>query len=105
MSNSIVTDRPADNYYLDYFLAMVGTVVHRYDDILSEDDRIFLQKIDRSSHRALRLLIRLYMRKGPNFITSKLSYAEVDDVKLALQELEAQNLIEFNPQVQAWELI
>lgn len=105
MSNSIITERPADNYYLDYFLAMVSTVVRRYDDILSDDDRVFLQKIDRSSHRALRLLIRLYMRKGPNFIASKLSYAEIDDVQLALQELAAQNLIEFNPEVYAWELI
>jgi hypothetical protein len=105
MSNFIASERPADNYYLDYFLAMVGTVALRYDDILTEEDRAFLRKIDRSSHRALRLLIRLYMRKGPNFIESKLNYAEIDDISFALQELITQNLVAADPDVYAWELI
>jgi hypothetical protein len=105
MSSFIMAERPADNYYLDYFLALVSTVANRYSDILTEEDHQYLEKIDRSSHRALRLLIRLYMRKGPNFIESKLNYAEIDDIKLALQELEAHELIERNPIVYAWELI
>ncbi|MFQ3229064.1 VRR-NUC domain-containing protein [Reinekea sp.] len=105
MSSYTISNRPADNYYLDYFLAMVGTVAQRYEDLLTDADRSFLRKIDRSSHRALRLLIRLYMRKGPNFIERKLDYAEIDDMSLAIQELITQNLIAVNPEVYAWELI
>jgi hypothetical protein len=105
MSNSTSTSRPEDNYYLDYFLTMLNTVAKRYNDLLSSADRSFLKRIEQSSPQALRLLVRLYMRKGPYFIAHKLNYAEVDDPNAALSELASQQLIEFDPLVDAWELI
>ncbi|MDN3650663.1 VRR-NUC domain-containing protein [Reinekea marina] len=105
MSNSINTNRPDDNYYLDYFLTMLSTVEKRYQDLFTPEDRSFLARINRCSPMVLRLLIRLYMRKGPNFIADKLDYAEVEDTATALSELAEQSLIQFNPEVYAWELI
>ena len=98
------TSLPA-NYYVDYFKQMVDVVSQRYADLLPPEDISFLHHIEQCSEPALRLLIRLYLRKGPNFLVDKLKYPEVPDVASAVDELATLNLIEINPLVFAHELI
>lgn len=96
---------PPENYYLNYLLRMVEIVYDRYQDILCEEDLYFIEQLRDTSEPALRLLIRLYLRKGPNFLVDKLSYAEVPDINEAIEELIEQELLEENPEVFAYELI
>ena len=94
-----------DNYYLDYFLRLTELVRQRYDDLLSATDSEFLRAIDQTDPVALRLLIRLFLRKGPCFVSAKLHYREVPDGPAALNRLLEQGLIEADPMVYAWQLI
>lgn len=96
---------PNDDYYLNYFVRMIDVVEHRYGDILSEDVIWFIAQTRACTRESLRLLIRLYMRKGPNFLLSKLNYAEVPDCPTAVAELCSLELLEQNPEVFACELI
>ena len=96
---------PPDDYYLNYFRQMLNVVFERYEDILTEDDLSFFDSIDQCSNTSLRLLVRLYLRKGPNFLVAKLSYPEVPAIDIAIHELSALKLIEQNPIVYAYELI
>lgn len=96
---------PNDNYYLDYFLSMIDVVFERYSDILHDEDRYFIEQVRAASQPAIRLLVRLYMRKGPNFLVAKLKYMEIPSISDAIEELETLELIESNPQVFAHELI
>lgn len=98
-------NRPPDNYYLNYFLAMIELVSERYGDLLNAEDADFISRIHQTSEPSLRLLIRLYMRKGPNFQASKLSYAEVPDTPAAIDELLTAELMTENPYAFAYELV
>jgi hypothetical protein len=84
---------------------MLNVVFERYEDILTEDDLSFFNSIDHCSNTSLRLLVRLYLRKGPNFLVAKLSYPEVPSIDNAIHELCELELIEQNPIVYAYELI
>lgn len=97
-------DIPA-NYYLDYFRSLTALVSERYSDILKPSEQQFLTALTRTSEPAQRLLIRLYLRKGPLFLADKLAYKEVENTREALSELESRGLIQTNPTVQAWELV
>jgi len=94
-----------DNYYLDYFVRLTDLVKLRYGDLLSATDNQFLHAIDQTDPVALRLLIRLYLRKGPCFVSTKLRYREVPDCAAALTALLEQGLIEADPAVYAWQLV
>jgi len=96
---------PPDNYYLNYFLQMVELVTDRYGDILSPDDSHFLNQMKATSQESLRLLIRLYIRKGPNFLSHKLNYNEVPNISTCIDELVENELLEKDPLVYAFELI
>lgn len=93
------------NYYLNYLNQMIELVLARYQDILRQEDLDFISTFGKLSEPAQRLLIRLYIRKGPLFFTDKLSYREVPDTALAAAELLASGLIEQNPQVFCWQLV
>ncbi|EAR07947.1 VRR-NUC domain-containing protein [Reinekea blandensis] len=96
---------PNDDYYLTYFLRMIDVVDQRYNDILDDDVCYFIQQVRACSRPSLRLLIRLYMRKGPNFLADRLQYAEVPDIEFAIDELSDLELLQRNPEVYAFELI
>ncbi len=92
------------DYYVNYFLKMLNTVEQRYADILPTSDSSFLKNLRQVSTDALRLLIRLYLRKGPLFLANKLNYTEITDIQQALTELEFLELIDIDPIVFAYEL-
>lgn len=96
---------PNNDYYLNYFMRMLDVVDQRYNDILDDDTQYFIQQVRACSRSSLRLLIRLYMRKGPNFLADRLQYDEVPDIQAAIKELRTCELLQQNPDVYAYELI
>ncbi len=96
---------PPPDYYLNYFRQMVLVVSERYADILNPEDQAFIHRLNQCSDQAARLLVRLYLRKGPNFLVNKLNYAEVTDLDSAVIELVTAELAELNPVVFGYEMV
>ena len=95
---------PPPHYYAGNLLAVVDTVLDRYDDLLTAEERRFGERIQALPAAPQRLLARLISRKGPWLREDTLDYDEVDDVASALAALEAAELIERCPPVPAAEL-
>jgi len=93
------------NYYRDHLMQLLNTIHQRYADLLINTERQFIANWQQASEPAQRLLVRLYLRKGPLFFTEKLSYIEVPYILAALAELETLELIEYDPIVYGFELI
>ena len=88
---------PPAHYYAANLLTVVRTVLRRYDDILSAEERDFGCRIEALSDAAQRLLARLIGRAKPLLREDSLAYPEVADVEAALVELASQGLIERSP--------
>ncbi|RJX80768.1 VRR-NUC domain-containing protein [Pseudomonas sp. LS-2] len=80
---------PLDNpfYYLENFRQVLSWIGQRYDDLLDAEERRFIDDFARLPQPAQALLVRMVMRKGTLFRTSKLDYAEIGDVGLAAAPL------------------
>lgn len=88
---------PPPEYYANNVRQVLVQVAGLYGDIVPRGVAQFLAQHANLSERAQRLYARLIMRKGPVFRLSKLSYAEVDDLTLAIAELTAAELLQCNP--------
>ncbi|GGX44240.1 VRR-NUC domain-containing protein [Saccharospirillum salsuginis] len=93
-----------EGYYLDNFRRLLDTVVDRYDDLLSPDDRDFVKRFRALNQAPARLLVRLYTRKGPFFRRDKLNYPEIPDLDAALTDLAQSGLVDLSPELTAGEL-
>ena len=91
-------------YYKDNFDRLLTTVVERYDDLLSDEDRAFIAAYQNLELASARLLVRLYTRKGPTFRQSKLNYAEIPDLNSAIDELANTVLLNADPLLTAAEI-
>ncbi|PTY38017.1 hypothetical protein BGP77_16305 [Saccharospirillum sp. MSK14-1] len=91
-------------YYKDNFDRLLATVVERYDDLLSDEDRAFVSAYQNLELPSARLLVRLYTRKGPTFRQSKLNYAEIPDLDSAIDELADTVLLDADPLLTAAEI-
>lgn len=87
---------PPPAYYANNVRQVLAQVANLYGDIVPRPVATFLAQHASLSEPAQRLYARLIMRKGPVFRLSKLSYAEVDDLELAVQELAAAQLLDRN---------
>ena len=88
---------PPAHYYAENLLAVIGTVLHRYGDLLEPDERCIGDRIVALPAPAQRLLARLIGRRGPLIREDSLAYAEVGDLQSALAALAAAGLVERNP--------
>lgn len=77
----------APDYYLGNFRFLLDWVWARYEDLLNEDEREFVQRFYRLGRDAQCLLVRLSGRKGPLFRRDKLEYQEITDLDAAADEL------------------
>ncbi|WP_146802010.1 VRR-NUC domain-containing protein [Bisbaumannia pacifica] len=84
-------------YYLANFRAALDWVVARYDDLLRDEERDFLARFAALPEAAQALLVRLVMRRGEHFRTSRLEYAEIGDTDAALAPLIASGLVAADP--------
>lgn len=80
---------PLDNpfYYLENFRQVLSWIGQRYDDLLDDEERRFIEDFAHLSQPSQALLVRMVMRKGTLFRASKLNYAEIGDVRLAAASL------------------
>jgi tetratricopeptide (TPR) repeat protein len=74
-------------YYLTNFRFVLDWVGERHADLLSADERDFLDQFDTLPRSSQALLVRMVMRKGELFRLSKLRYAEVGDSATAMTPL------------------
>ncbi len=75
------------HYYLDNFEMALRWVQQRYDDLLSGAEREFIRHFQALPRASRALLVRMIMRKGTLFRSSKLRYDEIGSAPLAAQAL------------------
>jgi len=80
------------HYYRDNFLALCAAVERQYDDVLSAQERGFLETYRELSFDAQCLYVRLVSRVGPWFRESRLSYPELGSISASVDELLASGL-------------
>ena len=91
------TDLPP-KYYHSYFGDVLGFVRKRYEPLLTENERNFLNAYAGLSEDAQCLFIRFSNRRKSFFRTQSVAYKEIDDIQAALQELDSEHFIEIlNP--------
>jgi hypothetical protein len=76
-----------DLYYLRNFRFALQWIGDRYGDLLSPAESEFIQSFSRLPWQSQALLVRLLMRKGPFFRSSRISYADIGDISYAAQFL------------------
>ncbi|MBZ0332278.1 VRR-NUC domain-containing protein [Halomonas sp. ANAO-440] len=91
-------------YYLANFRFVLGWVSERHDDLLGDGERRFIADFDALPRASQALLVRMVMRKGEFFRTTKLVYAEIDDAPVALDALIDAGWVEADPVLSLGEL-
>lgn len=95
---------PPAGYYAANLLTVIETVLDRYGDILTDEERDFGLRVRALAPHAQRLLARLLGRVSARdgaIREDSLDYAEVSDMPGALAELAARGLIERCPAMPA----
>ena len=88
---------PNPFYYLENFHQVLSWIGERYDDLLNEEERVFLRAFPALPQASRALFVRMVMRKGTLFRASKLAYAEIGDAHEAALPLAELGLIEHDP--------
>jgi len=84
-----VTSNPLENplYYLHNFQQVLAWLKLRYADVLSPEERSFIDDFSTLAQPSQALLVRMIMRKGCHFRTSRLVYEEIGDTRAAVAPL------------------
>ncbi|EWH02143.1 hypothetical protein [Halomonas sp. BC04] len=91
-------------YYLANFRFVLGWVRERHDDLLDVGERRFIADFHGLPRASQALLVRMVMRKGDHFRTTKLVYAEIDDSSVALDALIDASWVDADPLLSLEEL-
>jgi hypothetical protein len=92
-------------YYLHNFRLALEHLEARYAGLLSEVEATFMQQFVKLPEPSQCLLVRLLMRKGPEFRRSTLQYAEVPDPGRAIDELAALGWVDPEPALSVDDLL
>ncbi|WP_148252723.1 VRR-NUC domain-containing protein [Aidingimonas lacisalsi] len=100
-SRSIPVTAPLDDpfYYLRNFQFVLEWVTERYDDLLSDDEEALIETFHGLPRMSQALMVRMVMRKGCYFRTSKLRYAEIGDPCESLFPLAEAGLVVVDPEL------
>jgi len=71
------TAHPRPFYYLENFQTALAWLQQRYEDLLNDEERRFMRAFANLPRPSSALLVRMIMRKGGLFRTSKLDYEEI----------------------------
>ncbi|CAM3353206.1 VRR-NUC domain-containing protein [Halomonas lysinitropha] len=91
-------------YYLTNFRFVLAWVVERHGDLLDAAEHGFLADFAALPEESQALLVRMVMRKGEHFRTSRLRYPEIGDAETALAPLVEAGLVESAPVLDLEEL-
>ena len=95
MNNNL--DRPF--YYLENFAFVLDWVRLRYGDLLDNEEAGFIARFAALPDVSRALLVRMVMRKGGLFRTSKLRYEEIGDIATAMRALVEAGWVEVDPEL------
>lgn len=84
-------------YYLANFRFVLTWVAERHGDLLEAAEHGFLADFTALPEASQALLVRMVMRKGEHFRTSRLRYPEIGDTEAALAPLVGAGLVEAAP--------
>lgn len=105
--NTPTLDRASLNdplYYLHNARTVLQWVLTHHGDLLHPDEARQLEALLQLPTQAQALLMRMVMRKGELFRTSKLNYSEVTDMPAAAQALAEARFLELRPEITLSEL-
>lgn len=91
-------------YYLANFRFVLAWVAERHGDLLDAAESAFLAAFAALPEASQALLVRMVMRKGEHFRTSRLRYPEIGDTEAALAPLVEAGLVEGAPELGLAEL-
>ena len=97
-----VLDNPY--YYLDNFQRALDWVAARDGDLLDETEHGFIARFGRLPQAARALFVRMVMRKGELFRSSKLRYPEIGDTDQAAAPLVEAGWVRADPEIELPEL-
>jgi len=84
-------------YYLHNFHQALAWLTQRYDDVLRPEEHAFISRFGELPEAARALFVRMIMRKGPLFRTSKLQYDEIGCPLAAARPLVACGWVDDDP--------
>ena len=84
-------------YYLDNFQQVLDWIGERYGDLLTDEERAFMDAFPSLPQASRALFVRMVMRKGTLFRASKLNYAEIGCTVEAARKLLPTGWIEHDP--------
>ncbi|HZW12525.1 MAG TPA: VRR-NUC domain-containing protein [Noviherbaspirillum sp.] len=84
-------------YYLDNFHRVVEWIRERYSDLLTAEELAFIDRFGALPQPSRALLVRMVMRKGELFRSSKLSYEEIGCTQEAARPLAELGWIDDRP--------
>jgi hypothetical protein len=97
--------RPVDPfYYLNNFESVLSSLLERYPDLLSAEERQFISRFGTLPKVSRALLVRMIMRKGELFRAGKLKYAEIGETSAAAAPLMEAGLVDACPHLSIAEL-
>lgn len=84
-----MTSNPLENplYYLHNFQQVLAWLELRYADVLSPEEHAFIADFSALAQPSQALLVRMVMRKGCHFRSSRLAYEEIGDTGAAVAPL------------------
>jgi hypothetical protein len=89
--------RPDPFYYLNNFESVLSSLLGRYRDLLSAEERQFISHFGALPRASRALLVRMIMRRGELFRASKLNYAEIGATGDAAAPLMAAGFVDACP--------
>ena len=86
-ANEVVNAHPRPYYYLENFAVALEWLRSRYGDLLAPEEQRFIDTFTSLPTESAALVVRMIMRQGDLFRTSKLNYAEIGCPRRAAEPL------------------
>jgi VRR-NUC domain/Fanconi anemia-associated nuclease SAP domain len=96
-SNEAVNAHPRPYYYLENFAVALEWLRNRYHDLLAPEEQRFIHDFTRLPTGSAALVVRMIMRQGDLFRTSKLNYGEIGCPRRAAAPLMELNWVDPDP--------
>src|SRR5271166_1023209 len=96
---------PDPFYYLSNFQTVVSSLNERYADLWSAEEQQFLATFDGLPKASRALLVRMVMREGVLFRTSRLTYPEIGETSAAVTPLVHAGWVDEKPSLDIDQLL